>query len=181
VEFTQELADPVSGYAYLYKKTVRLVKGEPRMVIEHSLKNTGKKAIETNVYNHGFFVIDNQPTGPDFTVKFPFDVKAVGSLGGWAEVSGKELRYLKELPQGPAVHSELTGFGASAKDYDFRVENSKTRAGVHVTGSHPLWKIDFWSPRTTICPEAYIDMTIAPGKESRWSITYDFYVLPPAQ
>src|SRR5664279_4500556 len=39
VEFTQEVTDAVSGYAYLYKKTVRLAKGAPRMTIEHSLKN----------------------------------------------------------------------------------------------------------------------------------------------
>jgi hypothetical protein len=181
VEFTHEVTDPVSGYAYLYKKTIRLARNQPRMTIEHSLKNTGKKTIETNVYNHGFFVIDNQPSGPDFTVKFPFDVKAVADLHGWAEVSGKELHYLKELPQGPQVHSELTGFGASAKDYDFRVENKKTGAGVHVTGDHPLSKIDFWSPRATVCPEAYINMKIEPGKESKWSINYDFYTLPPAQ
>jgi hypothetical protein len=180
VEFIQELADPVSGYAYVYRKVVRLAKNEPRLIIEHHLKNTGKKVIETNVYNHGFFVIDNQPSGPDFTVKFPFDLKAASSLNGWAEVTGKELHYLKELPAGPQVHSELTGFGDSARDYDFRVENRKTGAGVHVTGDHPLWKIDFWSPRATICPEAYIEMKIEPGKESQWNLTYDFYVLPAA-
>jgi hypothetical protein len=179
VEFTQELTDPSSGYAYLYKKTVRLVKGEPRLVIEHSLKNTGKKPIETNVYNHGFFVIDNQPSGPDFTVKFPFEVKAAADLHGLANVSGKELHYLQELtPGGQNVHSQLTGFGGSARDFDFRVENRKTGAGVHVSGDHALWKIDFWSIRTTVCPEEYINMTIAPGAESHWSIAYDFYVLP---
>jgi hypothetical protein len=179
VEFTQELADPSSGYAYLYKKTVRLAKNAPRLVIEHSLKNTGKKSIETNVYNHGFFMIDGQPSGPDFTVKFPFDVKAVAELQGLAEMRGKELHYLKELePGGQSVHTQLTGFGDSARDFDFRVENRKTGAGVHVTGDRPLWKIDFWSIRTTVCPEEYINMKIEPGKESQWRISYDFYVLP---
>jgi hypothetical protein len=182
VEFTQVLADPVSGYAYLYKKTVRLAKDAPRLVIEHSLKNTGKKTIETNVYNHGFFMLDGQPSGPDFTVKFPFDVKAVADLQGLAEVRGKELHYLKELqPGGQSVHTQLTGFGDSARDFDFRVENRKTGAGVHVSGDRPLWKIDFWSIRTTVCPEEYINMKIEPGQESQWRLTYDFYVLPPAR
>jgi hypothetical protein len=94
---------------------VRLAKNEPRLIIEHSLKNTGKKTIETNVYNHGFFVIDGQPSGPDFTVKFPFEAKAVADLQGLAEVRGKELHYLKELqPEGQSVHTQLTGFGDSA-------------------------------------------------------------------
>ena len=182
VEFTQALADPVSGYAYLYKKTVRLAKDAPRLIIEHSLRNTGKKTIETNVYNHGFFMLDGQPSGPDFTVKFPFDVKAVADLQGLAEVRGKELHYLKELqPGGQSVHTQLTGFGDSARDFDFRVENRKTGAGVHVSGDRPLWKIDFWSIRTTVCPEEYINMKIEPGQESQWRLTYDFYVLPPAR
>jgi hypothetical protein len=182
VEFTQVLADSVSGYAYLYKKTVSLARNAPRLIIDHSLKNTGKKTIETNVYNHGFFTIDGQPSGPDFTVKFPFDVKAVADLQGLAEVRGKELHYLKELqPGGQSVHSQLTGFGDSARDFDFRVENRKTGAGVHVSGDRPLWKIDFWSIRTTVCPEEYINMKIEPGQESHWRITYDFYVLPPAR
>ena len=34
VEFTHELTDPSSGYAYLYRKTVRLTPGKPQMVIE---------------------------------------------------------------------------------------------------------------------------------------------------
>src|SRR5947207_8768175 len=41
VEFTQELNDEATGYAYLYKKTVRLSDDKAEMVIEHSLKNTG--------------------------------------------------------------------------------------------------------------------------------------------
>jgi hypothetical protein len=88
VEFTQEVTDPSSGYSYHYRKVVRLVKGKPQMVIEHSLKNTGKKPIETNVYNHQFFVIDGQPSGPDFAVKFPFDVKAGPDMRGPAEMRG---------------------------------------------------------------------------------------------
>jgi len=181
VEFTQEVTDPVSGYAYLYRKTVRLAKDAPRMTIEHSLKNTGKKTIQTNVYNHEFFMLDSQPSGPDFSVKFPFEVKAVADFRGLAEVRGNELHYLQELRAGNTVHTELTGFGASARDFDFRVENRKTGAGVHVTGDHPLSKMDFWSIRNTLCPEAYIDMKIEPGQESQWRITYDFYVVKAAE
>jgi hypothetical protein len=30
------------------------------MLIEHSLKNTGKRAIQSSVYNHNFVVLDKQ-------------------------------------------------------------------------------------------------------------------------
>ena len=33
-------------------------------MLEHRLKNTGRKPIATSVYNHNFFTLDRQPTGP---------------------------------------------------------------------------------------------------------------------
>src|SRR5207302_243691 len=53
-EFTQELVDPSSGYAYVYHKTVRLIEGKPQMVLQHSLRNTGRRTIRSTVYNHNF-------------------------------------------------------------------------------------------------------------------------------
>ena len=49
---------------------------------------------------------------------------------------------------------------------------------VRQTSDRPLAKLVFWSIRTTVCPEAYIDMRIEPGKEFTWRIAYDFYTLP---
>ena len=177
VEFTQELKD-TAGYAYLYKKTVRLTAGKPQLVLEHSLKNTGTKVIESSVYEHNFYMLDSKPAGPDYAVKFPFDVKATADLKGMAETRGKEFTYLKELPKGPSVASPFEGFGTSVKDYDIRVENTAAKIGVRQTSDRPLSKIYFWSIRSTVCPEAYIDMRIEPGKEFTWRITYDFYTLP---
>lgn len=71
VEYQHELNDPKSGYGYIYTKTVRLTPGKQQMTITQNLKNTGAKAIATNFYNHGFFMLDSQPTGPDVTVTFP--------------------------------------------------------------------------------------------------------------
>jgi len=68
IDFTQELTDFVSGYGYIYRKTLRLVKGKPEMVLEHSLKNTGSRPIRTTVYNHNFLVLDNQPPGAPLAI-----------------------------------------------------------------------------------------------------------------
>ena len=175
VEFTQVVKDPSSGYAYEYTKVVRLVKGKPDMVLEHRLKNTGSKAIESDVYEHNFYMIDRQPTGPDVVVKFPFDVHNKVDFRGMAETRGKELVYLKEIEKGQSVQSELTGFGTDAKDYDISEENTKTGAGVRQTSDRPVVRINYWSIRSTACPEAYIHMNIEPGKEFTWKIMYNFY------
>jgi len=190
VEYRHEVADPKSGYAYIYTKTVRLTPDKPQMTIEHTLKNTGTKAIATNVYNHGFFMLDSQPTGPDFTVSFPFELKPAREMAGLAEVKGKQIVYLKELQENPvgnaapgrsgrqAASTLLEGFGTEPKDFDIHVENHKTGAGVRITSDRPLWRLNFWSVRTTVCPEAYVEVKADPGHETSWRLTYDFYTLP---
>jgi hypothetical protein len=170
VESTQTLPG-----VYVYRKTVRLEKGKPVLVLEHSLRNTGKKVIETDVFNHDFYMLDGKPTGPDVTVTFPFDVKVDLSSPSLAEMRGKQLVYLKELEPRQSVSGWMTGFGDTAADYDFRIENRKTGAGVRQTGDHPLSKINYWSIRTTACPEGYNHLRVEPGKEIRWRISYEFY------
>ena len=39
-------------------------------------------------------------------------------------------------------------------------------------------KLVFWSIRTTVCPEAFIDLRVEPGQEVKWNINYEFYTLP---
>jgi hypothetical protein len=176
VEFTHVVSDPVSGYAYEYTKVVRLVSGKPELTLEHRLRNTGKKPIATEAYEHNFYMLDHQPTGPDVVVKFPFDVTAAAP---WkpavVELHGAQLAYLKELEKGESTYNTLKGFGSEVKDYDIRVENSRTGAGVRQTSDHPLSRLVYWSIRPTACPEAYVRIEAAPGGEFTWRIRYEFY------
>jgi hypothetical protein len=111
-------------------------------------------------------------------VRFPFQVHPQTDLRGLAEARGKEFTYLKELEEGQYVHTGIDGFGDSARDYDIRVENRKAGIGVRQTSDRPIAKLVFWSIRTTVCPEAFIDLTVEPGQEAKWRINYEFYVLP---
>jgi len=177
VVFLHELNDG-NGYAYRYQKTVRLVGNEPELVLEHSLKNTGRKTIDTSVYDHDFFMLDSEPTGPNIRVRFQFPPKVETDFKDKAEFRGNELIYKRELAgRGDSVASWLTGFGPTAKDNDFMVENTKTGAGVRELGNRPLSRLNFWSIRTTVCPEAYIHMRIEPGHTFKWKIAYQFYLL----
>jgi len=176
VEFTHDL----SG-VYLYRKTIRLEKDRPVMVIEHSLRNTGSNSIDTNVFNHNFYMLDGKPTGPDVVVKFPFEVHSDRDWKGLAETRGREIVYLKELTKGPSVFGEMKGFGNAASDFDIRVENRQSGAGVRQVGDQPISRLVYWSIRTTACPEAYNHLHIEPGKEMTWNIRYEFYEVPPAK
>ena len=177
VEFVQELKG-VQGYSYVYSKTVRLDSKKPILILEHKLKNTGKQVIDTEVYNHDFYVIDGQPTGPAFSIRFPFHPEAKDNLKGAAEIKGDRLVYQRELAPGrDSVATYLTGYGTSPRDNAIAVENSKVGAGVREVGSRPISKLYLWSIRTTVCPEAYISLHIPPGKSTSWKIAYHFYTL----
>ena len=176
LEFTHELTAP-DGYAYRYTKTVKLTRGKPELVLEHRLKNTGQKVIETSVYDHNFWIIDQQPTGPTVAIRFPFAITGEGKGFGTAIVAqDKALTYTRNLDKREQVYSAgLQGFGPTADSYDIRIENLKTGAGVHATGDQPLEKLVYWACSTTSCPEPYIRLKAAPGEEVTWKITYVFY------
>lgn len=174
VTFIHELND-TSGYAYIYKKTLRLIKNKPELVLEHSLKNTGKKAIETNTFNHNFFVIDKQPTGPDFTVSLPFEISNQAAGKNLMKFANKQMRYLKELKKGESTMEYPIGFtGDRVEDYDFTIANSRTGASVRITSDKPLSNFMFWSVPTTLSPEPFIKIKALPGEEFNWNIKYEF-------
>src|SRR5690554_2833744 len=97
VGFVHELNN-ASGYSYVYHKNVRLVPNKPELVLDHILKNTGGKKIETKVYNHNFFMIDDQRVGPDYSATFPFDLSLRGNsrgVGDIVEIPGNVIKYKK--------------------------------------------------------------------------------------
>jgi hypothetical protein len=180
VEFTQELSDPNSGYAYLYRKVVRLEKGKPVMVIEHSLKNTGRRVIQSSVYNHNFVVLDKQPPGPDFTFRVPFEIQPIRVPGKeLAEVMGNQVVYKKPLTGEDEAVVLIGGFSDKVSDTEIIIENKKVGAGIRITGDRPLIRDILWSIRTVLAIEPYISIDIQPGCEFIWMNKFEYYTINP--
>ncbi len=174
VSFTQRLRSP-TGVAYTYRKNLQLDKHEPLLLLAHELKNEGQKPLELDVYDHDFFMIDGAPTGPDMVVHFPFQPVPEHALPNGGQISGNDLVYTSELQPRQTVNSFLTGYSDKVSDYNFTVENQRTHVGVQQTADRPLSHLNFWSIRTTICPEGYIHLSIAPGQTAHWTIRYRFF------
>lgn len=177
VLFIHDLSD--KAHSYHYEKTVSLIKNKPELVLYHILKNTGAGIIETNVYDHNFFVIDKHPIGPGLVVKLPFNLKGNGvGFGELAEIQGNQISFLRTIGKGEEVECfSLEGYGSGAADYEITIENRITGAGVKITCDQPFLKLAFWACSTTLCPEPYIKIKVEPGKEIKWSIKYEFYTL----
>lgn len=179
VELTHTVKDSTSGFAYEYTKITRLTPGAPQLVIEHRLRNTGTRLLESSTYNHNFVVLDGQPTGPDFVVKAPFTLTTTHLPDpSFAELRGTQFVYHKELQIGDQVAARLQGFGSDAADYDFRIENKKVGAGVRIRGDRPISSLMLWSIRSTLAIEPFIAIAVKPGEQFAWTYTFDYYVLP---
>lgn len=197
VEFEQVLND--SSYAYDYHKSLELVSDRAELVIRHELRNTGKRTIETNVYDHNLWLLDRQPVGPGLVIRMPFaltatearrvgradakDVQGVGTTGAGdgqrmgivAAIRDSEIAIVRKPAKREDCYAVLGGYGESAKDYRFNIENHNTGAGLRVECDRPLSKLVFWSSSTIACPEPYIRVKVKPGESFTWTLTYTFY------
>ena len=180
IRFTQTLPDidQKTGYGYVYTKQLVLEPGKPEMRISQELRNTGTKPIDTNVFNHGFFRIDDEPAGPGLVWTFPFEPVTTGNLAGMAAIRGRDIVYLREILPGERVLAVLTGYAESTDAHRFTLENRRTGAGVNVAGDRPMSKLAFWSRRGAYSPEASIHLKIMPGETAKWSTAFEFFVTP---
>jgi len=176
VEFTQELHDESSGYGYIYHKKLSLVTGKAEMVIEHSFKNTGKRAIDTEVFDHNFLVLDKRPTEAGITISFPFTITNGPLAGkGLAEFRKNQIVYLKTLTGQDTVATPIEGFSKSPDDYKIRIENAAAKAGMTISGDRPLSQLSLWSIRSVLAVEPFIEVSVSPGSETTWKYHYEYY------
>src|SRR5258708_12826486 len=118
--------------------------------------------------------------GPDISVKVVFAPVPTRGFKDRVEVPGHEIVFPHELQGKNGVFSELEGSHNDVEDYDFRVENLKSGAGVHITSDQKLNKVTFWAIQTVAPVEPYIHLNIEPGPRSHRTIPYAFYPLPRA-
>src|ERR1019366_2589162 len=143
----------------MYRRVVRLVAGKPEMVLEHHLKNTGRRAIQGTVYGHNFLMLDRETSGPDFTITFPFQLKPQQppnkDLG---EIRGNQFVFLKPLADRDVVYTRLAGFTQNARDNEVRIENRHAGVGMVIRGNRPMSELALWSIRSVLALEPFIAM-----------------------
>ena len=146
------------------------------MVMRHTLKNTGKKPIETSVYNHNFLVLDGKAPGPGAVISVPFAIRSKRPPNAvLATIDGNRVIYKKTLTGRDVVTGPIEGFSSNPADHEIKIENSALKAGMSLKGDRPLESINLWSIRSNISVEPFIAISVAPGKEFSWSTTYRYY------
>ena len=93
-----------------------------------------------------------------------------------ANPEGTRLVYTKTLEGVECFQTSFTGFSADVADHRIRIENRKVGAGVQITGDRPMSRLGYWSIRTVLAPEPYVDIHVEPGQEFTWKWSYDYFV-----
>ena len=170
--FSHEINSDI-GYGYIYKKTIKLKSNG--FTIEHKLQNTGIKTIETDQFNHNFFMIDGEHSGPPFNISFPYSISTNDDLKGYLKIKDNDLVFTKELDNN-SVFLELRGYSGEVTDHQVTVFNHKSGAGVTFNLDKPLFRMVFWACETTLSPENSIWISVLPGEEEVWTSDYTLFV-----
>lgn len=171
VEFRQRLK--YGKYGYFYTKKIVIPPGKEEFYIYHKLKNTGLLPINQTVYCHNFTIIDDVPVGPSYSLKLFFHPKAKRDLRGIVEIEGNKITFKKSFKK--AIFTELEGYKGLVKENHFIIFNRKTKAGMEVKGTLPLYRFHFFAVPGSICPEPFVKIIIKPGEEISWKNTYKFF------
>ena len=173
ITFTHQIQTDF-GYAYTYTKTIRLK--NDGFVINHILRNRGEKPIETDQFNHNFFMIDGERSGTAFQLSFPYEINSGDDPKGYLELKGKELTFIKDIERGDHVFLTLEGYGEKVADHQVKVVNRESGAGVIFSVDKPLHRMVFWACETTLSPENFILISVKPGESDNWSSEYNLFV-----
>lgn len=176
IEFTQHLPDE-GGFGYIYQKRITLSKTTPEMLISYSLTNVGRNPINTTQFNHNFFVMDGQTSGPGIVARFPFEPRPQQPVNEAIQIRGNEIHFVKSLAGQQRVYEVLDGYQSKASDYDISIENQVTGSGVRITSDLPLSRLIYWSRPKVVGPEPYVALHVAPGETTHWQLRYSFYTL----
>jgi hypothetical protein len=174
IRFTQVLPTDSSGYGYVFTKTVTLVPGKAELKIIDQLKNTGKKPIDSSVYDHHFMTLSQGEDGVE--LKAPFKLTNTRAMpADVIKFDGDRMTYLRGLTGQEQVASDLTGFTKAVADNDFKITATRTGYGVRIRADKPLSRLLWWSVPATMGIEPYMDIKLAPGEATHWTHTMDYY------
>jgi hypothetical protein len=174
IRFDQVLPTDSTGYGYAYSKTVTIVPGKAELKIEDHLKNTGKKPIDTNVYDHHFMTLSPGEDGVELQAPFAL-AHARPMPADVVRFDGARMTYLRGLTGEEQVASDLTGFTNAVADNDFRITATKTGYGIRIRADKPVSRLLWWSVPSTMGIEPYMDIKLKPGEETHWTHTMDYY------
>lgn len=150
------------GWAYTYTKTYEIDPPSRTLVIRYRLKNTGRKSIVIEQYNHNWFRLGDEPTGPHHRLDAPFVLEEGLTL----DEPQTEPTYRMAPQQVPADRNRAT------------LRNTTNGQWVEFSGDFAVNRFALFADPGTYSPEVFGHWEISPGETAAWSRTYRFGIDP---
>lgn len=162
----------VNGYSYVLKKEIELHNSS--FMIKYHLHNTGEKDIITDEYIHNFTAINNDLIGPNYLLKFPFQIKPelfkeTVNPEQKVNISKNEISF-NGLTNEQFFFSNLSG--NKNVNAVWELINHKNNIGISETGSFQTTKINLWGWKHVMSPELFYKVHIKPNESAEWTRTY---------
>jgi hypothetical protein len=186
VHFVQTLTGNANGYCCYLEEDV-IVKND-RLIMNYLLRNTGSKSFTTEQYLHDFVCFSGRSVGPNVRLSFPYDFTTNPTVTPW-QPSGR-IRSIMAAAAAVYVRIansiEFTDKASGVpkiwiyKPQDYAgpelcaVEHAETQQRIVIETSFPTAYVGIWTTDYQVSPEQFLQLTLAPGEEARFSRTYTF-------
>jgi hypothetical protein len=157
---------------YRYRKEVR-VSGDG-WTISHRLENLGADVLETDHYNHNFFLIDGKSVGSDYEVTLPYELvpqEIKAEFQRLVKVSGRKLTFLEPVGE-RSYFARLDGHQNEISQNRFELWHKPSNVRIVCSSDYKLHKVNFWGTSQTICPEPFIFLSLRPKEAAEWTLKY---------
>lgn len=172
VTFTHQLNSAL-GYGYILERTYEL-KGN-KLIVKHTLRNTGKKRIVTETYSHNFMQFDFGAFNPDYSLQFlngtinPANCKLVSP--NRVKISENKIDIVEDFPDYSPCFGMLE---LQSKKGNFHLQNKKTRMSVTMELDTDVTSFALWMWQKSFCAEPRVTIDIEPNQTAQWESTYTF-------
>lgn len=160
------------GYNYRYEKEIAINGSEGKLTVNHYLKNTGTKTIQTVHYCHNFILIDNEYVGPDYQFEINREPVAGSSLPAWLQKNNSTWKIAQDIDG--AIWTQFEAQGKDQEPLKVLITNTATGGKLRFSTKSPLKAFTLFAEKKTICPEPFVSIKLLPGQEYRWSWEYEF-------
>jgi hypothetical protein len=184
--FVQTLSGNAKGYSCRLEEDL-IVKND-RLIMSYVLRNTGTKRFTTEQYIHNFVCFSGRTVGPNVKVSFPYDFTASPDVAPWSPSA--KVRSILPAAQPDVVRianavvymNKITSVPKiwiyKPQDYTgpdlFAAEHTETLQRLIIDASIPAVYVGIWTTDYQVSPEQFLQITLAPGEEARFTRTYTF-------
>jgi len=164
-----------NNYGLAQKKTITVC--ENILTVAYEAENTGDKPLELNEYCHNFVTIDQFPTGPEYTLRFPTASFSPGKKpltdNSALILEGNTFTYTGYSAT-PALALVESGEISDKQPCRWELTHSKSPVSIKEEVSFQPAMILIWTVDHIISAEVYHTFRLSPGEKHSWSRKWIF-------